>query len=67
MLYAICYKNIMSRVCTICERGSGSGHKVSHSNVKTLRKFGINLQTKKIDGERVKACTRCIKTLSKTK
>jgi len=57
----------MSRVCQVCERGAKTGNQVSHSNVKTLRKFGINLQVKKIDGERLKVCTRCIKTLSKTK
>jgi ribosomal protein L28 len=57
----------MSRVCEVCERGAGKGNKRSHSNIATLRRFGINLQTKKIDGERLKVCTRCIKTLSKTK
>lgn len=57
----------MSRVCEICERGAKTGNKVSHSNIKTLRKFAINLQTKKVNGIRKKVCTRCIKTLSKTK
>ncbi|HRZ95056.1 MAG TPA: 50S ribosomal protein L28 [Candidatus Moranbacteria bacterium] len=55
----------MSRVCEICGRGSQSGHKVSHSNIKTLRKFMVNLQTKKVNGERKRVCTKCIKTLSK--
>jgi large subunit ribosomal protein L28 len=55
----------MSRVCDICGRGSQSGHKVSHSNVKTLRKFAINLQTKKINGIRKRVCTKCIKTAAK--
>ncbi|PIP27088.1 MAG: 50S ribosomal protein L28 [Candidatus Moranbacteria bacterium CG23_combo_of_CG06-09_8_20_14_all_39_10] len=57
----------MSKVCEVCERSAGSGNQRSHSNVATLRRFGINLQTKKIDGERLRVCTRCIKTLSKTK
>lgn len=57
----------MSRVCEICGRGSGTGHAVSHSNVKTLRRFKVNLQSKKIDGTKTKICTRCIKTRSKEK
>ena len=57
----------MSRVCEVCGRGPGSGHTVSHSNVKTLRKFQINLQSKKIDGTKTKICTRCIKTSNKEK
>ncbi len=56
----------MSRVCDICGRGSSSGHSVSHSNVKTLRKFMINLQSKKIDGVKKKICTRCLKTSNKS-
>jgi len=55
----------MSKVCHICKRGARSGHSVSHSNVKTLRKFSINLQTKKINGVKKKVCTRCVKTMSK--
>lgn len=57
----------MSQVCKVCGRGSGSGHSVSHSNVKTLRKFRINLQSKKIDGVKTKICANCIKTMSKEK
>jgi len=57
----------MSKVCSVCGRGAGTGHQVSHSQVKTLRKFGINLQTKKIDGQKEKVCTKCIKTMSKVK
>ncbi|MFA6047930.1 MAG: 50S ribosomal protein L28 [Parcubacteria group bacterium] len=55
----------MSRVCDICGRGSQTGNQVSHSNVKTLRKFAINLQSKKIGGVRKKVCTKCLKTMSK--
>ncbi|PIR73198.1 MAG: 50S ribosomal protein L28 [Candidatus Moranbacteria bacterium CG10_big_fil_rev_8_21_14_0_10_35_21] len=57
----------MSKVCDICQRGAKSGNKRSHSNIATLRKFSINLQAKKIDGQNKKVCARCIKTLSKTK
>ncbi|HRY82414.1 MAG TPA: 50S ribosomal protein L28 [Candidatus Moranbacteria bacterium] len=55
----------MSRVCDICGRGSQVGNKVSHSNIKTLRKYKINLQTKKIAGQSKKVCTKCIKTMAK--
>jgi ribosomal protein L28 len=55
----------MSKVCHICKRGAQVGNKVSHSNVKTLRKFNLNLQTKKIEGKKKKICARCIKTISK--
>lgn len=37
----------MSRVCEITGKKAIVGHKVSHSNVKTKRKFNINLQTKR--------------------
>lgn len=57
----------MSRVCDICGRGSQTGNSVSHSNIKTLRKFKINLQVKKIGGERKKVCTKCLKTMVKEK
>lgn len=56
----------MSKVCEICGKKPGSGNSRSHSNIATLRTFGINLQKKKLDGKRVKACTRCIKTANKT-
>ena len=37
----------MSRVCEITGKKAIVGHKVSHSNVKTLRKFRPNLLKKK--------------------
>ncbi len=56
----------MSRTCEICGRGTQSGHSRSHSNIATKRKFKINLQTKVVNGKRMKVCSRCIKTLVKT-
>ncbi|MFA6160024.1 MAG: 50S ribosomal protein L28 [Parcubacteria group bacterium] len=55
----------MSRVCDVCGRGPQVGNKVSHSQVKTLRKYMINLQVKKVDGKSKKVCTKCIKTMAK--
>ncbi len=55
----------MSKVCAVCGRGTRTGNKVSHAQNKSRRKFSINLQSKKIDGQKKKVCVRCIKTLSK--
>lgn len=51
----------MSKVCQICGRGPQTGKSVSHSNIKTNRRFSINLQVKKIDGKRMRVCARCMK------
>ncbi len=37
----------MSRICEITGRGALNGNRVSHSNIKTKRRFYPNLQTKK--------------------
>ena len=37
----------MARICLITGKVPVSGHKVSHSNIKTKRRFLPNLQTKK--------------------
>lgn len=37
----------MARVCQVTGKTPIGGHKVSHSNVKTKRRFLPNLQTKK--------------------
>ncbi|HMN19093.1 MAG TPA: 50S ribosomal protein L28 [Candidatus Moranbacteria bacterium] len=55
----------MSRTCTACGRGTVSGNSRSHSNIASKRTFRVNLQSKKIEGKRVKVCTKCAKTLSK--
>lgn len=38
----------MARVCQVTGKRPLSGHSVSHSNVKTKRKFNPNLQTKRL-------------------
>jgi large subunit ribosomal protein L28 len=37
----------MARMCEITGKTMMIGHKVSHSNIKTKRRFNVNLQTKK--------------------
>ncbi len=56
----------MSKICTICGKGSQYGHKVSHANNKTNRRWEPNLQKIKIvlDGSvrRAYVCSTCIKS-----
>ncbi|MFH1456679.1 MAG: 50S ribosomal protein L28 [Patescibacteria group bacterium] len=55
----------MARTCNICGRGSLKGHKVSHSNIKTIKRQALNLQTKTINGKKERICTKCIRTTKK--
>jgi len=57
----------MARVCDICGRGTIATATRSHSQIQTKKKSYINLQSKKIDGQRKKVCTSCLKTMAKTK
>lgn len=61
----------MSRVCSLCGKGSMSGNKVSHSNIKTKRSWGANVHKVDLVQENgtVKSeyvCTRCLKTMRKS-
>lgn len=59
----------MSKRCDACGKGPMSGNNVSHSKVRTRRRFMPNLHpaTMLAKGRTVKAllCTRCIRTQSK--
>ncbi|MFH1523124.1 MAG: 50S ribosomal protein L28 [Patescibacteria group bacterium] len=57
----------MAKKCDLCGRSSTKGVKRSHSNIKTLKRQNINLQSKKIDDKKMKVCTKCIKTITKIK
>lgn len=57
----------MSKVCDVCAKNKKYGNNVSHSNRKTRRDFKPNLQTVNIGDKKLKVCTKCIKTLGKTK
>lgn len=59
------YSSCMAKRCEVCRRGSGNGHTVSHSNIKTKRTFGINLVRKRLDGVRTRVCTSCLRTRAK--
>ena len=62
---------IMSKVCQVSGKKSMSGHKVSHSNIKTNRRFMPNLQKKRIfipeEGRWIslKISTSALRTISK--
>jgi ribosomal protein L28 len=55
----------MATKCDLCGRGSTKDASRSHSNIKTIKRQHINLQTKTIDKKKMKVCTKCIKTLEK--
>ncbi|NLZ74819.1 50S ribosomal protein L28 [Candidatus Falkowbacteria bacterium] len=55
----------MAKKCDLCGRGATKGASRSHSKVKTLKKQNINLQSKTIDGLKVKVCTACLRTMAK--
>jgi large subunit ribosomal protein L28 len=55
--------------CDICGKTPSFGHNVSHSNVRTKRQWKPNIQKVTIyrDGkhQRMRLCTRCLRTLHK--
>jgi ribosomal protein L28 len=55
----------MGKRCDCCRRSSTKGASRSHSKVKTLKRQHINLQTRNIEGIKVKVCTACLRTLTK--
>lgn len=55
----------MAQFCELCGRGPMWTKQRSHSKVATNTKKSVNLQTKRIDGKKVKTCTRCLRTLAK--
>ncbi|PJC37475.1 50S ribosomal protein L28 [Candidatus Peregrinibacteria bacterium CG_4_9_14_0_2_um_filter_53_11] len=60
----------MAKRCDKCDKRPSTGHKVSHSNIKTLRRFVPNLVRKLLPntkGELVwtKICTACMRTMVK--
>lgn len=57
----------MGKKCDLCQRVATKGASRSHSKIKTLKRQGINLQSKTIDGMKLKLCTSCLRTLDKPK
>ena len=57
----------MAWACQSCGRGAMVGNTRSHSNIATKRRRLVNLQVKTVKGERMRMCTRCIRTIKKSK
>jgi large subunit ribosomal protein L28 len=55
----------MAKRCDVCGRGSTRGNNRSHSMRQTVRRQNINLQTKALDGIKLKVCSTCLKTSKK--
>lgn len=55
----------MSRRCDICGRKPQASIKRSHAKNATKIRQYLNLQTKRMDGKKLKVCTKCIKTMNK--
>ncbi|MGI6377221.1 MAG: 50S ribosomal protein L28 [Anaerolineae bacterium] len=57
--------------CEVCGKSPQFGHNVSHSKVATNRQWTPNIQkvTLVVDGHprKVSICTRCLRTLNRTK
>lgn len=51
--------------CDRCGRSPLKGNARSHSNIKTIRRQMLNLQTKRIDGVKLLICANCLKSLNK--
>jgi large subunit ribosomal protein L28 len=60
----------MSRVCQLCGKRPQSGMNISHSNIRTKRRWLPNLQEKRVyAGGRwttLVVCAKCLKRLSVT-
>jgi large subunit ribosomal protein L28 len=56
----------MAQVCKLCGKRPSVGHKVSHANNRSKRRFNPNLQRvrARIDGtvRRIRVCTRCLRS-----
>jgi large subunit ribosomal protein L28 len=55
----------MSRICQLSGKSAKYGNSRSHSNIATRRRQGVNLQTVKINGQRIRVSTRILRTLKK--
>ncbi len=51
--------------CSVCGKKAMSGNNRSHSNTATKRKFKANIQSKVVNGQKIKVCTSCIRTMNK--
>ena len=57
----------MSKKCDICGREPKIAIKRSHSHIAIRHWKYLNLQTKTINGKKMKVCPKCLKSLKKEK
>jgi large subunit ribosomal protein L28 len=61
----------MAQICELCGRNPSSGHRVSHANNKSKRRWTPNLQRIRArvgkGVRRIRVCTRCIRSGKVTK
>jgi len=57
----------MARQCSNCKRGFMTSVSRSHSHIATKRRQNVNLQMRRVDGEKVLVCAACIKATKKVK
>lgn len=56
----------MPRMCTVCGKIYSRTIKRSHSMRPSIKRLAVNLQwSRDVKGNRVKACTRCMRTAAK--
>lgn len=56
----------MAKVCDLCGRGPTFSRSRSHSNIASKRRHDLNLHLRRIGNQRLKVCTKCLKTSAKT-
>lgn len=56
----------MGKFCQVCEKGTMNGHKVSHSNRKSGKKWAPNVQNIRVmldnTPKKLSVCTRCLRS-----
>ena len=56
----------MGKFCQVCEKSMMNGHKVSHSNRKSGKKWAPNVQNVRVmvdkTPKRLNVCTRCLRS-----
>ncbi len=55
----------MSRICSISGKRANKANNRSHSNVATKKLQGVNLQTRRFNGVKIRLSTRALKALKK--
>jgi large subunit ribosomal protein L28 len=55
----------MSRICLLTGKRANFGQSRSHSNRATKKRQNVNLQTIRVNGQRVRVAARTLRTLKK--